>query len=210
MILCKLTAGRNNHCAIASWRIKYAGCIVCCGRIAWFESTKMILSLDSILNVRLVTNWRQSGNSLWGKGKADKGAAFFTFFFLREKILGPTGFDLRPNPPDDWKSNTLTTTPHFPAVINGSGDASTRENLIVLFLPLDGSATGPFRWTIPLRLIVQGHRGSRKTLYFLWISSLHSNNSTKLLASSFKIEPVIFAQLKMPRLVVYFNFPIQW
>ena len=50
----------------------------------------------------------------------------------------------------------MTTTPNFPAVIVGSGDAYTRESKIVLFLPLDGSATGPFRWTIPLRLIVQG------------------------------------------------------
>jgi len=32
---------------------------------------------------------------------------------------------------------------------------NTRENQIVLFLPLDGSAPAPFRWTIPLRLIVQ-------------------------------------------------------
>jgi len=53
----------------------------------------------------------------------------------------------------------LTTTPNFPAVINGSGDAHRRENQIVLFLPLDGSATGPFRWTIPLRLIVQALTG---------------------------------------------------
>ena len=56
----------------------------------------MILSLDSILNVRLVTNWRQSGNSLWGKGKAEiSDAAFFYLFFPKKKILGPTRFDPR-------------------------------------------------------------------------------------------------------------------
>ena len=95
MILCKLTARRTNHCAIASWRIKLAGLIVCCGRIAWFESTKMILSLDSILNVRLVTNWRQSGNSSWGKGKAEKWRGFFLPFFPKKKFLGLTRFDLQ-------------------------------------------------------------------------------------------------------------------
>ena len=82
MILCKLTGGRTDQCAIASWRIKDAGCIVCYGRIAWFESTKMILPLDSNLNVRLVTNWRQSGNSLWGKGKAEKWRGFFFYLFF--------------------------------------------------------------------------------------------------------------------------------
>jgi len=80
-------------------------------------------------------------------------APFFYLFLPKKKKLGLTGFDPRSKPPADRKSNTLTTTPHFPAVINGS-DANTRENQIVLFLPLDGSATGPFRWTIPLRLIV--------------------------------------------------------
>jgi len=45
----------------------------------------MILSRDSILNVRLVTNWRQSVNSLWGKGKAEKWRGFFFTFFSQEK-----------------------------------------------------------------------------------------------------------------------------
>jgi len=157
VILCKLTAGRTSHCPLASWRIKDAGCIVCCGRIAWFESTIMILSLDSILNVRLVTNWRQSGNSLWGKGKAEKWRGFFFTFLSREKNFW---IDRIRSPIETawWcKINTLTTTPNFPTEIDGSGDAYTRESQIVLFLPLDGSATGPFRWTIPLRLIVQIH-----------------------------------------------------
>ena len=160
MILCKLTAGRTNHCAIASWRIKDAGCIVCCGRIAWFESTKMFLPLDFILNVSLVTNWRQSGNSLWEKGKAEKWRGFFLPFFPKRKILGPTGFDPRSKPPIDQEFNTLTTTPNIPAIIDGTGDPYTRENQVVLFLPLDGSATGPFRWTIPLRMIVREYSSS--------------------------------------------------
>ena len=47
----------------------------------------MILSVDSILNVRLVTNWRLSGNSLWGKGKAEKRRGFFFTFFSQEKKI---------------------------------------------------------------------------------------------------------------------------
>ena len=101
--------------------------------------------------------WWQTGDNLatlcGGKERQRCDAAFF-YLFSQKKNLGPTGFDPRTNPTDDWKSNTLTTTLNFPAIFVGSGDANTRENQIVLFLPLDGSATGPFRWTIPLRLIV--------------------------------------------------------
>jgi len=48
----------------------------------------MNLSLDSILNVGLVTNWRQSGNSLWGKGEGrEVTRLFFFYFFKREAAL---------------------------------------------------------------------------------------------------------------------------
>ena len=102
--------------------------------------------------------WWQTGDNMatlcGGKGKAEKWRGFFYLFFPKKKNLRPSGFDPRSEPPGDCKPNTLTTTPYIPAVNAGSEDPYTRENQIVLFLPLDGSATGPFRWTIPLRLIV--------------------------------------------------------
>ena len=103
--------------------------------------------------------WWQTGDNLatlcGEKERQRSDAAFFLPFFPKKKNLGPTGFDPRSKQPGDRKPNTLTTTPNFPAVTDGSEDAYIRENQVVLFLPLDGSAIGPFRWTIPLRLIVQ-------------------------------------------------------
>jgi len=102
--------------------------------------------------------WWQTGDNLstlcGEKERQGSDAAFFSPFFSKRKISGPTRLDPWSEPPGGRELNTLTTTPNFPAVIDASGDTYTRESQIVLFLPLDGSATGPFRWTIPLRLIV--------------------------------------------------------
>jgi len=45
----------------------------------------MIISLDSILNARLVTNWRQCRNYLWEKGEEEKSRGFFKKKNPREK-----------------------------------------------------------------------------------------------------------------------------
>jgi len=131
VILCKLTGGRTDHCAIASWRINDAGCIVCYGRIAWFESTKMILSLDSILNVMLVTNWQL----FVGKREGREETQFFLPFFSQEKNFR-TDRARSPNG-TAWRLR-VRHFDHYTKLSGcnkGLGDAYSRESQIVLFSP---------------------------------------------------------------------------
>jgi len=121
--------------------------------------------------------WWQTGDNLatlcGEKERQRSDAAFFLPFFPKKKNLESIGCDPRSKPPGEWEPNIFTTTPNFPAGSDGSGDAYTRENQIVLFLPLDGSATGPFRWTIPLRLIVP-----RRIIHtYQDESSIHTNTN---------------------------------
>jgi len=110
--------------------------------LSWFESTKMILPLDSILNDKVATIWQLFVGKRERRGVMQ---LFFSFFYQEKNFRTDW---TRSESPSVWKSDTLTTTPNFPDESNGSGDAYTRESQIVLLLPLDGSAAGPFRWTI--------------------------------------------------------------
>ena len=55
----------------------------------------MIISLDSILNARLVTNWRQCRNYLWEKGEEEKSRGFFKKKIQEKKNIRPAGLEPR-------------------------------------------------------------------------------------------------------------------
>ena len=86
--------------------------------------------------------WWQTGDNLatlcGEKERQRSDAAFFFTFFSQEKNLGPTGFDPRSKQPDDWQSYTLTSTPNFTAVINGSDPYSPKRE--------PNSSFSPARW----------------------------------------------------------------